>query len=75
VVTIDTNCDLRTFRLDHLETLQQEIVKASNLTQIENAGKIVKIESIPHHFTAFSVQNVPQPSVTVHCLDYIVNNK
>ena len=32
---------------------------------------ILKIESIPHHFTAFSIRNLPHPSVTVHYLDYI----
>ena len=32
---------------------------------------ILKIESIPHHFTAFSLQNLPHPSVTVHYLDYV----
>jgi hypothetical protein len=36
----------------------------------ENA--IFKLESIPHHFSAFSLSNVPQPTVTVHCLDYIL---
>ena len=33
---------------------------------------ILKIESIPHHFTAFSLRNLPHPSVTVHCLDYVM---
>ena len=33
---------------------------------------ILKIESIPHHFTAFSLRNLPHPSVTVHSLDYIL---
>ena len=32
---------------------------------------ILKIESIPHHFTAFSIRNLPHPSVTVHYLDYV----
>lgn len=32
---------------------------------------ILKIESIPHHFTAFSLRNLPHPSVTVHYLDYV----
>lgn len=35
----------------------------------ENA--IFKLESIPHHFAAFSLSNVPLPTITVHCLDYI----
>lgn len=32
---------------------------------------VLKIESIPHHFTAFSIRNLPHPSVTVHYLDYV----
>lgn len=32
---------------------------------------ILKIDSIPHHFTAFSLRNLPHPSVTVHYLDYV----
>jgi hypothetical protein len=33
---------------------------------------ILKLESIPHHFSAFAISNVPLPSVTVHCLDYVI---
>ena len=33
---------------------------------------ILKLESIPHHFSAFSLRNLPHPSVTVHCLDYVL---
>ena len=36
----------------------------------ENA--VFKLESIPHHFTAFSLANLPRPTVTVHCLDYVL---
>ena len=33
---------------------------------------ILKIESIPHHFTAFSIRNCGrQPTLIVHCLDYV----
>ena len=37
----------------------------------ENA--ILKLESIPHHFSAFSLRNLPHPSVTIHCLDYVLS--
>ena len=33
---------------------------------------VFKLESIPHHFSAFSMSNDPLPTVTVHCLDYIL---
>lgn len=33
---------------------------------------ILKLESIPHHFTAFAIRNQPQPTITVHCLDYVL---
>ena len=36
----------------------------------ENA--IIKLESIPHHFSAFSLSNDPLPKITVHCLDYVL---
>ena len=33
---------------------------------------ILKLESIPHHFTAFSIRNCGrQPCITLHCLDYV----
>ena len=33
---------------------------------------ILKLESIPHHFTAFSIRNCSrQPCITLHCLDYV----
>ena len=32
---------------------------------------VFKLESIPHHFSAFSVCNYPLPTLTVHCLDYV----
>ena len=33
---------------------------------------ILKLESIPHHFTAFSIRNDNTgPSITLHCLDYV----
>ena len=33
---------------------------------------ILKLESIPHHFTAFSIRNNGrQPCITLHCLDYV----
>ena len=35
---------------------------------------ILKLESIPHHFSAFSLRNLPHPSVTVHCLDYVLRS-
>jgi hypothetical protein len=33
---------------------------------------ILKLESIPHHFSAFAVSNLPLPTVTVYCLDYVI---
>ena len=35
---------------------------------------VFNLGSIPHHFTAFSVSNEggPAPTVTVHCLDYVL---
>ena len=35
---------------------------------------VFNLGSIPHHFTAFSVSNAgaPAPTVTVHCLDYVL---
>lgn len=33
---------------------------------------VLKLESIPHHFSAFSISNFPLPTVTIHCLDYVV---
>ena len=33
---------------------------------------IMKLESIPHHFSAFAISNLPLPSVTIYCLDYVI---
>lgn len=33
---------------------------------------IMKLESIPHHFSAFTISNFPLPSVTIYCLDYVI---
>lgn len=33
---------------------------------------VFKLESIPHHFSAFSLTNSPLPTITVHCLDYVL---
>lgn len=32
---------------------------------------ILKLESIPHHILAFSINNSLLPSLTIHCLDYV----
>jgi hypothetical protein len=124
VVTVDASNNLRTFKLDNVETIREEIVTASSIRTIDNpddnfssppgssglgsgssTGKsspnmslqhyspkqslkfygsrdprlvtawpdnaILKLESIPHHFTAFAIRNIPQPSIIVHCLDYV----
>ena len=36
----------------------------------ENA--VFKLESIPHHFTAFLLANLLRPTDTVHCLHYVL---
>ena len=124
VATVDSDNILRTFRLDNLEALREEIVSASSKRMIEAAwdylknttpttahasspggaasnktslmtyspkqslkfygsrdprlasawpdNAILKLESIPHHFTAFSIRNCGrQPCITLHCLDYV----
>jgi len=140
VATVDSDNILRTFRLDNLETLREEIVSASTKRIIEAGAwenknssspssaltkthqnknslpginsehpgasqsnnktslmtyspkqslkfygsrdprlasawpdnAILKLESIPHHFTAFSIRNCSrQPCITLHCLDYV----
>ena len=119
VATVDSSNILRTFSLEHLETLQEEIISASSKRMIDtensqNESKtppsprssmqcfkslqhyspkqslkfygsrdprlvsawpenaILKLESIPHHFTAFSIRNNSrQPCITLHCLDYV----
>ena len=128
VVTVDATNKLRTFKLENLENLQEEILSASSEIAIENSSEnninsktakftpsllpsptltprssvmslqhyspkqslkfygsrdprivsawpdnaILKIESIPHQFTAFSIRNCgKQPTLNVHCLDYV----
>ena len=120
VATVDGDNILRTFRLDNLEALSEEIVSAaskrlieatkeathsSNLTRPSSSpttllkslqyyspkqslkfygsndprlvsawpdNAILKLESIPHHFTAFSIRNNGrQPCITLHSLDYV----
>jgi len=119
VVTIDAANILRTFKLENVENLSEEIISASSEKVIENKSEflnsqsspslcsrssmmtslqhyspkqslkfysssdprlvtawpdnaILKIESIPHHFTAFSIRNCGrQPTLIVHCLDYV----
>ena len=121
MATVDSDNIMRTFSLENLETLREEIVTpatkriidvglehknpasqilanpgatTSNKTTLmtyspkqslkfygsrdprlasawpDNA--ILKLESIPHHFTAFSIRNCGrQPCITLHCLDYV----
>ena len=114
VATVDSQHILRTFSLENVEKLQDEIVTASSKRMIEaeaasNASPLVgaknqclqhyspkqslkfygsrdprglvsawpnnsilKLESIPHHFTAFSIRNDNKgPAITLHCLDYV----
>ena len=124
VVTVDATNKLRTFKLENLEILPEEILSASSEISIETEQQIpassaifstklpsptltprnvmslqnyspkqslkfygsrdprivsawpdnaiLKIESIPHHFTAFSIRNCgKQPTLSVHCLDYV----
>ena len=126
VVTVDATNKLRTFKLENLEILPEEILSASSEISIETEQQIptpaifstklpsptltprtvmslqnyspkqslkfygsrdprivsawpdnaiLKIESIPHQFTAFSIKNCgKQPTLTVHCLDYVSLN-
>ena len=115
VATIDSQNILRTFSLENVENLQEEIVVASSKRLIDSIetsnlspiisgltnqslqhyspkqslkfygsrdprgivsawpnNAILKLESIPHHFTAFSIRNDKKgPAITLHCLDYV----